>query len=139
MATASSDSLVQECVLTVKLLSGTGKIRRLLERISVWTRAAAAFDDALNMKIARFGDNMRDVAVTEGNKVSAQMKMGYSVYGYGIGDLVAAVNSATDSEVNELIEEYRASYNLTRDVEKSETLRDAARIEAGMTEFPGSR
>ena len=87
------------------------------------------------MKIARFGDNMRDVAVTEGNKVSAQMKMGYSVYGYGIGDLVAAVNSATDGEVNSLIEEYRSSYNVTSDVEESETLRDAARIEAGMTKF----
>ncbi len=101
----------------------------------MWTRAAAAFDDSLTMKIARFGDNMRDVAVTEGNKVSAQMKMGYSVYGYGIGDLVAAVNSATDNEVNELIEEYRALYNVTRDVEKSETLRDAAKIEAGMKKF----
>jgi L-arabinose isomerase len=106
-----------------------------VDRISVWARAAAAFDDAFSMKIARFGDNMRDVAVTEGNKVSAQMKMGYSVYGYGIGDLVAAVNSATDSQVNDLIEEYKASYNLTRDVENSETLRDAAKIEAGMTSF----
>jgi len=103
--------------------------------ISVWARAAAALDDARNMKIARFGDNMRDVAVTEGNKVSAQMKMGYSVYGYGIGDLVTAVNSATEGEVNSLIEEYRSSYNVTRDVEESETLRDAAKIEAGMTKF----
>jgi L-arabinose isomerase len=87
------------------------------------------------MKIARFGDNMRDVAVTEGNKVSAQIKMGYSVYGYGIGDLVAAVNSATENEVRNLIGEYRESYHLTRDVEESETLKDAARIEAGMRNF----
>jgi L-arabinose isomerase len=106
-----------------------------VDRIAVWTRAAAAYDDARNMKIARFGDNMRDVAVTEGNKVSAQIKMGYSVYGYGIGDLVAVVNDVSDNEVNGLIEEYKSAYNLTRDVEESETLKDAARIDAGMTKF----
>jgi len=121
--------------LNRKVVVGHWEDPETVERISVWTRAAAALDDAHNMKIARFGDNMRDVAVTEGNKVSAQMKMGYSVYGYGIGDLVASVNSATDSEVNALIEEYSSSYNVTRDVEKSETLRDAARIEAGMKKF----
>ena len=118
-----------------KVVVGHWEDPEAVDRIAVWTRAAAAFDDAQNMKIARFGDNMRDVAVTEGNKVSAQMKMGYTVSGYGIGDLVTAVNSASDSEVNRLIEEYRSSYNLTRDVEESETLRDAARIEAGITKF----
>jgi len=121
--------------LSRKVVVGHWEDPDAVNRIAVWTRAAAAFDDASSMKIARFGDNMRDVAVTEGNKVSAQMKMGYSVYGYGIGDLVAAVNSATDTEVNGLIEEYKASYNLTRDVEESETLRDAAKIEAGMKKF----
>jgi len=121
--------------LNRKVVVGHWEDPETVERISVWTRAAAALDDAHNMKIARFGDNMRDVAVTEGNKVSAQIKMGYSVYGYGIGDLVAAVNSASDSEINALIEEYSSSYNVTRDVEKSETLRDAARIEAGMKKF----
>jgi len=121
--------------LSRKVVVGHWEDPDAVNRIAVWTRAAAAFDDANSMKIARFGDNMRDVAVTEGNKVSAQMKMRYSVYGYGIGDLVAAVNSATDTEVNGLIEEYKASYNLTRDVEKSETLRDAAKIEAGMKKF----
>jgi len=121
--------------LNRKVVVGHWEDPDTVDRISVWARAAAAFDDARSMKIARFGDNMRDVAVTEGNKVSAQMKMGYSVYGFGIGDLVAAVNSATDSQIDTLIEEYKASYNLTRDVENSGTLRDAARIEAGMTSF----
>jgi L-arabinose isomerase len=121
--------------LNRKVVVGHWEDAETVDRISVWARASAALDDARNMKIARFGDNMRDVAVTEGNKVSAQMKMGYSVYGYGIGDLVTAVNSATDGEINSLIEEYRSSYNVTRDVEESETLRDAARIEAGMTKF----
>lgn len=121
--------------LNRKVVVGHWEDSETLERIAVWTRAAAAFDDARNMKVARFGDNMRDVAVTEGNKVSAQIQMGYSVYGYGIGDLVAAVNSVNDSQVKSLIEEYKASYNVTMAVEDSETLRDAARIEAGMTRF----
>jgi L-arabinose isomerase len=121
--------------LNRKVVVGHWEDSEAVERIAVWTRAAAAFDDARNMKVARFGDNMRDVAVTEGNKVSAQIQMGYSVYGYGIGDLVAAVNSVNDTQVNAMIEEYKASYNLTKAVEESETLRDAARIEAGMTRF----
>lgn len=106
-----------------------------VERIAIWTRAVAALDDTRNMKVARFGDNMRDVAVTEGNKVSAQMRLGYSVYGYGIGDLVAVVNSVSESEINSQIEEYRSAYNTTRDVEESATLRDAARIELGLEKF----
>ena len=118
-----------------KVVVGHWEDAEAVGSIAVWTRAAAAFDDARNMKIARFGDNMRDVAVTEGNKVSAQMRMGYSVYGYGIGDLVAAVNDVSDYEVNQLIDEYRSTYNLTMDVEKSDTLKDAAKIEAGMSKF----
>lgn len=121
--------------LNRKVVVGHWEDPEAVNRIAVWTRAAAALDDARNMKIARFGDNMRDVAVTEGNKVSAQMKLGYSVYGYGVGDLVSAVNKVSDNEVNALIEEYKSAYNLTRDVEKSETLKEAARIEAGMVKF----
>lgn len=118
-----------------KVVVGHWEDPEVIERIAVWTRVAAAFDDARNMKVARFGDNMRDVAVTEGNKVSAQIQMGYSVYGYGIGDLVAAVNAVDESRVRELIEEYKASYHVTKAVEESETLWDAARIEAGMSKF----
>ena len=118
-----------------KVVVGYWEDKEVVDRISVWTRAAAALDDARNMKIARFGDNMRDVAVTEGDKVSAQIQMGYSVYGYGTGDLVAIVNGVTDYDVNLLIEEYKSSYNLTKDVESSDTLKDAARIEKGMEKF----
>lgn len=106
-----------------------------VERIAVWARAAAAFDDARNMKVARFGDNMRDVAVTEGNKVSAQIRMGYSVSGFGIGDLAASVNEVADYEVKALIEEYKSAYNLTKAVEESLTLTDAAKIEVGLEKF----
>jgi L-arabinose isomerase len=104
-------------------------------RIAVWTRAAAAFADAKEMKIARFGDNMRDVAVTEGNKVSAQIQMGYSVYGYGVGDLVKVVNEVSDSAIAGLISEYGSQYEFTKEVANSDTLREAARIELGMTMF----
>jgi L-arabinose isomerase len=106
-----------------------------IDRIAVWIRAATAFNDALEMKVARFGDNMRDVAVTEGNKVSAQMKMGYSVYGYGIGDLVKAVSKVSEGAIKKLLAEYGADYKMTKAVANSETLKEAARIELGMESF----
>lgn len=118
-----------------KVVVGHFEDPEAIDRIAVWTRVAAALADAKELKVARFGDNMRDVAVTEGNKVSAQLKMGYSVYGYGIGDLVKVVNSISDNQVRELIDRYRSEYELTRDVENSETLREAARIELGMEAF----
>jgi L-arabinose isomerase len=106
-----------------------------ISRIAVWVRTAAAYDDALNMKVARFGDNMRDVAVTEGNKVSAQMKMGYSVYGFGIGDLVKEVNDVSPASVKKLLGEYSTEYKMTKEVLNSDTLKEAARIELGMETF----
>ncbi|MBW6501674.1 MAG: L-arabinose isomerase [Bacteroidales bacterium] len=121
--------------LNRKVVVGHWQDRDVVRRIAVWVRAAAAYNDALEMKIARFGDNMRDVAVTEGNKVSAQIKMGYSVYGYGIGDLVSSVESVSESEAEALIEEYRSKYQLAGDVAGSATLKDAARIEAGLEKF----
>lgn len=106
-----------------------------VDRIAVWVRAASAWNDALSMKVARFGDNMREVAVTEGNKVSAQMQMGYSVYGYGIGDLVKSVNEVAESSVTKLLAEYGEVYQLTKEVAQSDTLKEAARIEIGMETF----
>ncbi len=121
--------------LNRKVVVGHYQDPEAVDRIAVWIRAAAAYDDALNMKIARFGDNMRDVAVTEGNKVSAQMKMGYSVYGYGIGDLVKAVNQVSAGNIKKLVDEYSSEYKMTKAVAASDTLREAARIEAGMESF----
>lgn len=118
-----------------KVVVGHYQDEDVVRKIAVWVRVAAAFADAQEMKVVRFGDNMRDVAVTEGNKVSAQIQMGYSVYGYGVGDLVKAVNSFSDSSVKKLIEVYRSQYALSKDVAESETLREAARIELGMREF----
>jgi L-arabinose isomerase len=102
-----------------------------VHRIAVWVRVATAYDDARSMKVARFGDNMRDVTVTEGNKVSAQIKMGYSVYGYGTGDLVRAVNDVSPNAIKKLLTEYASEYKMTKAVAGSETLREAARIELG--------
>src|SRR5690606_12863369 len=80
--------------------------------LGVWARAASAWADWQGMKVARFGDNMRDVAVTEGDKVQAQIQFGYDVYGYGIGDLVKYVNEASDAEVDALIKTYLDEYDL---------------------------
>jgi L-arabinose isomerase len=107
----------------------------VIERIAVWTRAATAYSDMLTMKIARFGDNMREVAVTEGNKVSAQINLGYSVYGFGTGDLVKYVNAVSSGEITRLLEEYGAEYEVTKEIAASETLKEAARIELGMEAF----
>jgi len=121
--------------LNRKVVVGHYQDAETIDRIAVWIRAASAYNDALSMKVARFGDNMRDVAVTEGNKVSAQMKMGYSVYGYGIGDLVKVVNQVSPAKIKKLLEEYGSEYKLTKKVAASDTLKEAARIEIGMEEF----
>lgn len=105
------------------------------ERVAIWTRAAEAFADSQSMKVARFGDNMREVAVTEGNKVSAQYVMGYSVYGFGVGDLVKYVSDVRDAAVKKLITEYCDLYKVTRAVAGSDALKEAARIEIGMESF----
>ncbi len=106
-----------------------------VNRIAVWIRAASAYSDALGMKVARFGDNMREVAVTEGNKVSAQIQMGYSVYGFGIGDLVKEVGKVSDSDIRKQVAEYSSEYSMTKNVAVSDTIKEAARIEIGMESF----
>ncbi len=121
--------------LNRKVVVGHYQDPETIPRLAVWVRAASAYNDAIDMKIARFGDNMRDVAVTEGNKVSAQMKMGYSVYGFGIGDLVKSVNEVSSGSIKKLLAEYGSEYKLTKVVASSETLKEAARIELGMEEF----
>jgi L-arabinose isomerase len=108
-------------------------------KVGTWTRAAAAWFEWQGGKVARFGDNMREVAVTEGNKVSAQIQFGYSVSGYGIGDLVERVNQAGGKEVDRLLELYVDLYDLPKEARAGgalrESLKEAARIEAGMRNF----
>ena len=107
--------------------------------IGAWTRAACGWADSQGAKIARFGDNMRDVAVTEGDKVEAQIQLGYDVYGYGVGDLVKVVDEASDAEIDRLVEsyfdEYEAAPVLRKGGEKYESIREGARIEIGLRNF----
>lgn len=109
------------------------------DRIGVWTRAAAAWADLKSMKIARFGDNMREVAVTEGDKVEAQIQFGLSVNGYGIGDLVKVINAVTDREIDSTVNEYIEMYAVDIDPKAYakflENVRYQARIEIGMRIF----
>jgi L-arabinose isomerase len=119
-----------------KVVVGYWKDENVQERIGVWSRAAAAWYDMQGAKVARFGDNMREVAVTEGDKVEAQKQFGYSVNGYGIGDLVAYVNKVSESEINKQVETYFAEYVVSSNIKKDNTLlRDAAKIEIGMRNF----
>ncbi len=125
--------------LARKVVVGHWQDNEVLARIDVWMRAAAAWHDAQGAKFARFGDNMRQVAVTEGNKVSAQMQFGYSVNGYGLGDLVAYVDEVGETAVSNLITIYEESYNVVPELQangaRRQSLRDAARIELGMRAF----
>ncbi len=112
---------------------------RVLSKLATWSRTAASWHDSQNLKIARFGDNMRQVAVTEGDKVEAQMRFGYSVNGYGMGDLAAAVNAISDAEADRLCSQYDEQYAVAQSLRKNgarrDSLRDAARIELGLRAF----
>jgi L-arabinose isomerase len=121
-----------------KVVVGHWKEEKVQEELGTWARAACAWYDAQGAKVARFGDNMRQVAVTEGDKVEAQMRMGYSVNGYGVGDLVAKVNQATDKQIDAMVAEYGQAYKLDKSAKEGkarEALREAARIEIGMRAF----
>lgn len=122
-----------------KVVVGHWQDPEVLKSIGVWMRAAAAFTEGRNLKVARFGDNMRDVAVTEGDKVEAQIKFGWSISGYGVGDLVDRINKVSDAQIDKLMEEYTRLYNFSPEalVEGSErnSIREQARIEIGMRTF----
>ena len=104
------------------------------EELGVWTRAAVGWNEARQLKIARFGDNMRQVAVTEGDKVEAQIRFGYSVNGYGLGDLVAYVNKVSDAEIDRLMAVYGEVYTIRADA-LTNNIREQARIEIGLRAF----
>ncbi len=122
-----------------KVVVGHWQDEDVQKSIGVWIRAACAWADWQGARIARFGDNMRDVAVTEGDKVQAQIQLGYDVYGYGVGDLVKAVNDASDAEVKKMAQAYLDEYDvvpaLQPNGERYASLVDGARIEVGMRTF----
>ncbi len=121
-----------------KVIVGHWQDEEVQVRLGTWTRAACAWHDAQGARIARLGDNMRQVAVTEGDKVEAQIRLGYAVNGYGLGDLVRYVRAVSDAEIDSLIAEYGEQYNVSSikgALAQSSSLREAARIELGMRAF----
>jgi L-arabinose isomerase len=122
-----------------KVVVGHWQEDAVQKQLGDWTRAAAAWADWQGAKIARFGDNMRDVAVTEGDKVAAQIQLGYDVYGYGVGDLVREVNCVTNAEIESMVQAYLDEYEVSPALrpggERNTSLWEGARIEVGMRNF----
>ena len=110
-----------------------------VSRIADWARAAIGWRAAHEMRLVRFGDNMREVAVTEGDKVEAQLRLGMSVNTYGVNDLVAVVDAVPESDIDALVAEYESSYTVVPSLrtggERADSLRYAARIEAALRTF----
>jgi L-arabinose isomerase len=122
-----------------KVVVGHWKSAEVHARLGVWCRAAAGWHDSQRLKIARFGDNMREVAVTEGDKVEAQSRFGYSVNGFGMADLTCMVQQVSGSDIDRLTAEYEELYDvaqpLRRGGDRHQSLRTAAQIELGMRAF----
>jgi L-arabinose isomerase len=122
-----------------KVIVGHWKEKGVAASLAVWLRAAAGWAELRHLKVARLGDNMRQVAVTEGDKVEAEVKFGVSVNGYGLGDLVKFQDHVTDAEIDRLCSEYDDSYQMMPGLKKNgarrESLRDAARIELALRAF----
>jgi L-arabinose isomerase len=121
-----------------KVVVGHWEAPAVLEKLSGWMRTAAAFADGRSLKVARFGDNMREVAVTEGDKVEAQIKLGWSIHGYGVGDLVKVVKEVSDAEVDTLVRAYADAYEIAAEAKSGtglERVKVQARIELGLKSF----
>ncbi|MDP9796789.1 L-arabinose isomerase [Catenuloplanes nepalensis] len=122
-----------------KTIAGHASDPAVVRRVDEWIRAAAGVTRLRSLRVARFGDNMRNVAVTEGDKVEAELQFGVSVNTYGVNDLVEVVDGASDKEIDALIGEYAETYEIAPELavggERHESLRYAARIEAGLRTF----
>ena len=122
-----------------KVVVGHWQDEEVLKSIDVWARAACGWHDWQQAKFCRFGDNMRYVAVTEGDKVEAELKFGYTVNTHGIGDLVKLIDNVADKDVDKLCAEYSDYYKLVSSLKKDgahhTSLREAAKIEIGLRNF----
>jgi L-arabinose isomerase len=131
--------MVSRMRINRKIVVGHWQDEAVQEEINVWSRAAAGWHDWQGAKFARFGDNMRNVAVTEGDKVEAELKFGFSVNTYGVGDLVKVINEVSDEAINRLSNEYEERYAVVESLRKGgaqyNSLREAARIELGLRNF----
>ena len=122
-----------------KVIVGYWQDEDVQNSLGVWTRAACAWADWQGGRVVRLGDNMRDVAVTEGDKVEAERRLGYSVNGYGVGDVVTYVDEVSDAEVDGLLSDYKARYQVAPELRyggsQHQRLRHAARQELGIRRF----
>ena len=122
-----------------KIIVGHWQDENVQNKLGIWSRVALGWDEMQNLKVARIGDNMREVAVTEGDKVEAQLRFGFSVNGYDSSDVVKYINKVSDSELNDLLAVYDDSYNLSESLQKGgvqrESLVDAAKIELALRAF----
>ncbi len=98
-----------------KIIAGYWKGEKVAKRLGDWMKVAVGADFSKHLNVMRFGDNMRDVAVTEGDKIEAQRKFGWQVNTWAVGDLVKEMNAVTDEEVEALFEEYKAEYDINTD------------------------
>ena len=125
--------------LNRKIVVGYWREEAPLLKIAAWVRVAVGAHELKTLKVVRFGDNMRQVAVTDGDKVAAEMTFGLSVNTHGIGDLVAVIGQVADADVDRIVQEYADSYTLMDALQRGGaqhgSLRDAARIEIGMRAF----
>lgn len=113
-----------------KVVVGFWQRPEVQQQIAEWMDVAVAFNESFNIKVARFGDNMRNVAVTEGDKVEAQIQFGWTVDYFGIGDLVQSVDAVTDAEVDALFEEYRRLYDFDYGQYDQETWEAHVKVQA---------
>lgn len=122
-----------------KVIVGHWQEERVLTKLGNWTRVALGWNELQNLKVARIGDNMREVAVTEGDKVEAQLRFGMSVNGYDSSDVTKHIEKVTDAQLADLLAVYEASYNLTPSLleggAQRRSLVDAAKIELGLRAF----
>lgn len=122
-----------------KTVAGHVSDPRVRARVAGWQRAAVGAHAVRSLRLARFGDNMRDVAVTEGDKVEAELRFGVSVNTYGVNDLVEVVDAITDAAIDTLVAEYDDTYRMAPRLRaggvQRDSLRDAARIELGLRQF----
>jgi L-arabinose isomerase len=131
--------MVSRMRMNRKVVVGHWQDGEVLKSVAIWMRAACGWNDWQNARFCRFGDNMRQVAVTEGDKVEAELKFGYSVNGYGVGDLVKVINDVSDSAITKTVAEYEEVYAvaapLRKGGDKHSSLREAAKIEIGLRNF----
>ena len=122
-----------------KVVTGHWQDEAVAGQINGWARAAAGWHDWQGARFVRFGDNMRQVAVTEGDKVEAEYRFGYSVNTHGVGDLVECIQSIPDNATEDLMHAYEQEYTLTDSLKKGKakrsSLKEAARIELGLAKF----